>query len=118
MERGVLSRSVIAGIRLSLRALSVIAGLTRNPVVAWHWIPDQVRDDNLGVRDDNLGVRDDIVIAGLTRNPVVAWHWIPDQVRDDNLGVRDDNLGVRADSHCSNCCVTASLLSKSMWLVR
>ena len=24
----------------------VIAGLTRNPVVAEHWIPDQVRDDN------------------------------------------------------------------------
>jgi hypothetical protein len=105
VERGVLSRSVIAGIRLSLRALSVIAGLTRNPVVAWHWIPDvetpdliRGRDDNLGVRDDNLGVRDDIVIAGLTRNPVVAWHWIPDQVRDDNLGVRDDNLGVRDDN--------------------
>ena len=26
---------------------------TRNPVHAWHWIPDQVRDDNLEVRDDN-----------------------------------------------------------------
>ena len=36
----------------------VIAGLTRNPVVAWHWIPDQVRDDKLDVRDDKLDVRD------------------------------------------------------------
>ena len=25
----------------------------------WHWIPDQVRDDNFSVRDDNFGVRDD-----------------------------------------------------------
>ena len=95
MERGVLSRSVIAGIRLSLRALSVIAGLTRNPVVAWHWIPDvetpdliRGRDDNLGVPDDKWLARDDIVIAGLTRNPVVAWHWIPDRVRDDNFMAR------------------------------
>ena len=30
----------------------VIAGLTRNPVVVWHWIPDRVRDDKLDVRDD------------------------------------------------------------------
>ncbi len=51
----------------------VIAGLTRNPVVVWHWIPDvetpdlirgrddkpDVRDDKLGVRDDKLRVRDD-----------------------------------------------------------
>ncbi len=51
----------------------VIAGLTRNPVVAWHWIPDRVRDDKLGVRDDKLGVRDDKL-----------------DVRDDKLGVRDD----------------------------
>ena len=44
----------------------VIAGLTRNPVVAQRWIPDQVRDDNCGVRDHNCGVRDDnrFVIAG------------------------------------------------------
>jgi hypothetical protein len=46
---------------LSLRAT------TRNPVVAWHWIPDRacpglrsgVRDDKLDVRDDKLDVRDD-----------------------------------------------------------
>ena len=44
---------------LSLRDLFVIAGLTRNPVAAWHWIPDQVRDDKLDVRDDSLGVQDD-----------------------------------------------------------
>jgi coenzyme F420-reducing hydrogenase delta subunit/DNA-binding transcriptional ArsR family regulator len=25
----------------------------------WHWIPDQVRDDNFRVRDDNFSVRDD-----------------------------------------------------------
>ncbi len=31
----------------------VIAGLTRNPVVAWHSIPDQVRDDSLKARDDS-----------------------------------------------------------------
>ena len=38
---------------MSLRAT------TRNPVTAWHWIPDQVRDDKLRVRDDKLQVRDD-----------------------------------------------------------
>ena len=32
--------------------MAVIAGLTRNPVVAWHWIPDRVRDDKLDDRDD------------------------------------------------------------------
>jgi hypothetical protein len=31
----------------------VIAGLTRNPVVAQHWIPDQVRDDSCEVRKLN-----------------------------------------------------------------
>ena len=30
----------------------VIAGLSRNPVVVWHWIPGQARDDSLEVRDD------------------------------------------------------------------
>ena len=29
-------------------------------VVEEAWIPDQVRDDILGVRDDVLGVRDDV----------------------------------------------------------
>ena len=37
----------------------VIAGLTRNPVVVWHWIPDPVRDDKLSVRHDKLSVRHD-----------------------------------------------------------
>ncbi len=32
--------------------MAVIADLIRNPVVAWHWIPDQVRDDKLDIRDD------------------------------------------------------------------
>ena len=37
----------------------VIAGLTRNPVVVWHWIPDRVRDDRLDNRDDKLDGWDD-----------------------------------------------------------
>ncbi len=37
----------------------VIADSIRNPVLARHWIPDQVRNDKLGVRDDKLGGRDD-----------------------------------------------------------
>ena len=52
----------------------VIADSIRNPVVAQHWIPDQVRDDSLGVQDDSLGVRDDSC-----------------RVRDDNLLARDDD---------------------------
>ena len=43
----------------------VIADLIRNPVVGWHWIPDQVRDDKLGGRDDKLGVWDDKCRSGL-----------------------------------------------------
>ena len=50
--------SEIGGSDCSTRWL-VIAGLTRNPVFAWRWIPDLVRDDNLHVRDDNFHVRDD-----------------------------------------------------------
>jgi hypothetical protein len=46
----------------------VIAGLTRNPVVAWHWIPDRVRDDNFAVRDDNFAVRNES--DGLRRDAV------------------------------------------------
>ena len=37
----------------------VIAGLTRNPVVVWHWIPARVRDDKLDDSDDRLDDRDD-----------------------------------------------------------
>jgi hypothetical protein len=44
---------------LSLHALFVIAGLTRNPVAARHWIPDRVRDDKLDVRDDSRGGQED-----------------------------------------------------------
>ena len=53
------------GRRLSLRAPAVIADSIRNPVVGWHWIPDQVRDDKLGGRDDKLGVWDDKCRSGL-----------------------------------------------------
>jgi hypothetical protein len=38
---------------LSLRAT------TRNPVVAWHWIPDVETPDLIRGRDDKLGVRHD-----------------------------------------------------------
>ena len=34
------------GYRIVIAGPIVIAGLTRNPVVVWHWIPDQVRDDS------------------------------------------------------------------------
>jgi hypothetical protein len=37
--------------------------LTRNPVVAQHWIPDRVRDDKLLVWDDKLLVRDDKLLV-------------------------------------------------------
>ena len=47
---------------------------TRNPVVAWHWIPDRVRDDNFAVRDDNFAVR------------------------DDNFAVRNESDGLRRDA--------------------
>ena len=55
-----------------MRVGAVIADLIRNPVDAWHWIPDQVRDDKQPVRDDKQPVRDDteVVIADLIRNPV------------------------------------------------
>ena len=55
-----------------MRVGAVMADLIRNPVDAWHWIPDQVRDDKQPVRDDKQPVRDDteVVIADLIRNPV------------------------------------------------
>ena len=37
---------------------SVIAGLTRNPGMLWHWIPDRVRDDASLLRDGALLLRD------------------------------------------------------------
>ena len=46
---------------LSLRDLFVIAGLTRNPVAAWHWIPDRVRDDSRGVQEDNLEIAERVI---------------------------------------------------------
>ena len=64
----------------------VIAGLTRNPGPAWHWIPDQVRDDNFFLS-----------LRAATRNPCCAWHsqkaWTPDRLRDDNCGVPGDSQG-------------------------
>ncbi len=56
----------LRGLALSWRGLALSLGVlalslwatTRNPVVVWHWIPDQVRDDSCGVRDGNCGVRD------------------------------------------------------------
>jgi hypothetical protein len=57
---------------LSLR-LFVIAGLTRNPVVVWHWIPDVETPDLIRGRDDKLDGWDD------------KW-----QVWDDKPDVRDD----------------------------
>ena len=47
-----------------MQSCLVIAALSRNPVVVWHWIPGQARDDNLTVRDDNLTARDDKLPAG------------------------------------------------------
>jgi hypothetical protein len=32
---------------------AVIAALSRNPVYAWHWIPDVVTPDLIRGRDDN-----------------------------------------------------------------
>ena len=67
-EHGINAGSiVIAGQALSLRAT------TRNPVLAYHWIPDRVRDDSHRVRDDNLLTRDDNLLT-----------------RDDKLLTRDD----------------------------
>ena len=43
---------------LSLRAQLVIAGLTRNPVHAYNWIPDVETPDLIRGRDDNCGARD------------------------------------------------------------
>ena len=42
-----------------IAALFVIAGLTRNPVVVWHWIPDVETPDLIRGRDDKTNVRDD-----------------------------------------------------------
>jgi hypothetical protein len=61
-----------------LWACLVIAGLTRNPWLAWHWIPDRVRDDKLLASDDKLLASDDKL-----------------DVWDDKLDVRDDKLDVR-----------------------
>ena len=58
----------------------VIAGLTRNPVVAQHWIPDVETPDLIRGRDDKLDGWDD------------KW-----QVRDDKLDDSDDRLDDRDD---------------------
>ncbi|TSA12921.1 MAG: hypothetical protein D4R79_07035 [Comamonadaceae bacterium] len=65
---------VIAGLRCVIAAPDQVRGFsTRNPVHAWHWIPDRVREDKQGVRDGKQGVR------------------------EDKLGVREDKQGVRED---------------------
>ena len=46
------------GYSMVIAAQFVIAGLTRNPVVAQHWIPDQsLPRARSGVRDDSCEVR-------------------------------------------------------------
>jgi hypothetical protein len=42
-----------------MRAQLVIAGLTRNPVHAYNWIPDVETPDLIRGRDDKLLTRDD-----------------------------------------------------------
>jgi hypothetical protein len=44
--------------------LFVIADLIRNPVPAWHWIPDP--PDLIRGRDDKCRVRDDKAWSGMT----------------------------------------------------
>ena len=44
-----------------MQSCLVIAALSRNPVVVWHWIPGQARDDNLTARDDKLPAGDESV---------------------------------------------------------
>ncbi|TSA10262.1 MAG: anaerobic glycerol-3-phosphate dehydrogenase subunit B [Comamonadaceae bacterium] len=73
----------------------VIAGLTRNPVVAQRWIPDQVRDDSSQVRDDSSQVRDD---SGQVRDDSGQVRDDSSQVRDDGGQVRDANCGVGDDN--------------------
>ena len=60
---------------LSLRAP------TRNPWLAWHWIPGRARDDSYRARDDSYRARDDSYRA-----------------RDDNYRVRDDSCRIRDDN--------------------
>ena len=66
----------------TLEQPAVIAGLTRNPVGEWNWIPDQVRDDKSQVRDDKSQVRDD-----------------NSQVRNDNSEIGGDTFQLQDDSH-------------------
>ena len=44
----------------------VIAGLTRNPVVVWHWIPDVETPDLIRGRDDHLAseLSNDLPVLG------------------------------------------------------
>jgi hypothetical protein len=48
LAAGALSAAAVP--RPDLAHGAVIAGLTRNPVVVWHWIPDRVRDDKTNRR--------------------------------------------------------------------
>ena len=47
------------GYRIVIAGPLVIAGLTRNPVVVWHWIPDVETPDLIRGRDDSYRARDD-----------------------------------------------------------
>jgi hypothetical protein len=66
------------GCRLSLRVPAVIADLIRNPVLAYHWIPDRVRDDICRVRDDICRVRDDHGISAISVFQTIADSALPD----------------------------------------
>ena len=50
----------------SLLSHFVIADLIRNPWLAWHWIPDRVRDDMGGFRDDVGGSWDENGISAIS----------------------------------------------------
>ena len=78
-----------------IAALFVIAGLTRNPVVVWHWIPDVETPDLIRGRDDKTNVRDDK----------------PDD-SDDRLDDRDDKTEGRGTfAACPTKLILAMVLS-------
>ncbi len=86
-------RCVIAALRCVIAAPDQVRGFsTRNPVHAWHWIPDRVREDKQGVRDDKQGVRDG-----------------KQGVREDKLGVREDKRRVWDDKGTVEISVSLSV---------
>ena len=82
--------------RHCLSTTFVIAGPTRNPCFAWHWIPGRARDDKLLARDDKLLARDDKLLA-----------------RDDKLLARDDKLGTAPMLKASE--IEALAKGRSLW---